>query len=470
MKSFLRSNFPQLWSYARGAKDRVKIEYYLLRRMSLRHLLPGFSRKEGSWDMILPYQAVRRIEIPSVNYSSIDAMIADLKTAGLAFGEGTFALYLPPETVAKSAFRVLAGQYPPDAGVKIVKMPGGVGVSTYGPGLMRKYVDRHLLLAANLMYAQSVGPRIYDLVELESGGVVWTAYVMRHVEGRSPSAGECESGVAKMRDLEREGLLNTVAAGGFGGIDFQPPSCNGNALVDAEGRFVYVDFQHFVLGDYSKYLEKVAGMAAEDSHFGSRRILGGGRFLYQSIPAVKMAAKRSVESRSTLYSNLLSAAGVSVRDKVVLDVGCNIGMMIAEYLKWGARWCHGWDFPNVVPHTERLLLALGCTRFSTTGGKLTHDRRLEDDLAPWLRSSLKGCVISYLAVHGHIGWIEALSRIPWSFLIYEGHEKDTRDDVMRHLSDLGKVVDFETKAIHTSEDGASTERLAAILVRRGAAC
>lgn len=444
------------------------MEYYLLRHLKLRQIIPGLAKDAGSWDTVLPYQGVRRIVIPDCQYSTYESIVQDLTSRGLKYGEGSVVVYLPPDSVAKSSFHVLKGDYPPDAGLKILKAAGEVGVSTYGPGLARKAVDRHLLLAANQLHVQGVGPRIYDLVELSCGDQIWTAYVMQHVEGRTPTISECEAGLAKLRSLEQKGIVKTVATRAFDGKDFRPPTCNGNAIIDGDGRFCYVDFQNFVVGDYGKYLDGLAHMAAEDSHFGGRRLLGGGRFLYQSIPGVNLPAKRSVEFRSSLYSGLMRDAGVSVKDRFVLDIGCNIGMMIAEYLRWGAKWCQGWDFPNVVPHTERLLLALGCTRFSTKGTALHHDRRLEDDLADWLKPSLEGCAISYLAVHGHIGWMEALGRIPWSFVIYEGHEKDSKEDVEKYLGELGRIVKFETRALTTFEDGTSRPRVAAILIRSGA--
>lgn len=464
MKAFLKAYFPRFSAIARDIRDRVRIEYYIVRRLSWKHLVPGL-HKSTSWRTVLPYQAVRRVRIPGADFSSVASLQSHLDERGLAYGNGVFALYLPPETVVQTPFKVLSGDYPSNAGVKILRSSGPVGESSYGVSVMRKAVDRHLLLAANMLYEEELGARIYDLVELQCGDEIWTSYVMQHVVGREPTTAEFEAGIEKMRKLEREGTLMTVATGAYKNIDFLPPNCNGNAIVDLEGKFKYIDFQNFVAGNYGKYLDRVAQTAMQDSHFGDKRLLGGGQFLYQSIPGVSFPAKRSIESRSALFRGLLKEAGVDVKDKLMLDVGCNIGMMIAEYLNWGAKWCHGWDFPNVVPHTERLLLSLGCTRFSTTGAQLKRDRKLEDDLPDWLRPSLEGCGLSYLAVHGHIGWMESISSIPWSFMIYEGHQFDSRTDVERYLGELKMKVPFEIKAMTSVEDNASTERTVAVLIR-----
>jgi hypothetical protein len=139
---------------------------------------------------------------------------------------------------------------------------------------------------------------------------------------------------------------------------------------------------------------------------------------------------------------------------------------MAEYLKLGAKWCHGWDRRFVTPHTERMLLALGCTRFSTTGTDITKSRALVDDLPVHVRASLDGCVISYLAVRGHLDWLDALKQIPWSFLIYEGHEGETHKDLETYLQKLRSLTNFEVGPENTYIDGDSEERTVAILLNR----
>jgi hypothetical protein len=156
---------------------------------------------------------------------------------------------------------------------------------------------------------------------------------------------------------------------------------------------------------------------------------------------------------------------VSVKDRLVLDIGCNVGMMMAQYLKLGALWCQGWDHEAVVPHTEKLLYALGCTRFSTTGGAISKSIDLPGNLPCHLQQHLTGCVISYLAIRGHIDWLEALKQIPWASMIYEGHEGETLDQSLGYLEELKKSVSFTISAHSEYTDGDSDPRTVAILVR-----
>ena len=392
----------------------------------------------------------------------------------LLTAEGSHAIYLAPAALKLTAFESLAADYPPDAGLKIMKNPGRVDESSYLMGstkgdskihLGMVHGHGHLSLVANLLHAKGVGPRLYDLVNLKFGDQIWTAYVVQDVGRRMPTMSECEAGIETLRRLDAEGTLKVILPEGFADEEFECPACCNNALVDSDGQFKYIDFQNFLLGDYEEYLTGLATAAGEETHFGDTAVLRGGRYLYQSVPGVKLPAKRSVANRMKTLSRLLEEAGVSVAERVVLDVGCNIGMMMSEYLKLGAKWCHGWDRALTTPHTERILLALGCTRFSTTGTDITASRVLADDLPKHAAASLDGCVISYLAVRGHLGWLDALKKIPWSFMIYEGHEGETAKDFETYLDELRSLTNVELGPTSTYVDGDSEERTVAILLR-----
>jgi hypothetical protein len=112
-----------------------------------------------------------------------------------------------------------------------------------------------------------------------------------------------------------------------------------------------------------------------------------------------------------------------------------------------------------------LLYALGCTRFSTTGGLITKSIRLQDNLACHVKPHLDGCVISYLAIRGHIDWLPVLKEIPWAFMIYEGHEGESTPQSLRYLEEFQKEVPFRIAAQGEYADGDSEPRTVAILIR-----
>jgi hypothetical protein len=473
LKGWLSVHSPYYLRIARSV-EKLNVEYKAIKRIGVRQIF-GKTWNTAAWQEVLPLQLPRRISLPGLAAETLDELTSNLQAAGASYMEGGHAIYLPPSSVRNSALRVLADHYPPDAGVKIIKSPGvGAdaayvqGMSTGDSHLHLKLIHppRHLTLVANLFFTNGVGPRIYDFVELQCTNQLWTAYVTEHVSGRTPTIEECETGVGKLRELEQRGLIKVLLPEGFNDPEFECPSCSNNALVSNDGRFNYVDFQNFLLVNYEAYLMEIAREAGQASHFGEQTILRGGRYLYQSVPGVNLPGKRSIDDRLVVLLRLMEEAGVSVKDRLVLDVGCNIGMMMAQYLKLGAKWCHGWDRDRVTPHTEGMLLALGCTRFSTTGGDISLDQPLEENIPSFLHSALDGCVISYLAVRGHIGWLDALARVPWSFVMYEGHEGETQKDFEEHMNEFRAMANFKVGGLSYYTDGDSGERPVAILVRQ----
>ncbi|HVG18968.1 MAG TPA: hypothetical protein VNI02_07930 [Blastocatellia bacterium] len=478
---WLSVSYPRPYLLACKAKDRLMTEYMVIRRVGPRQLSKSAFRRSfkiaSDWQESLPLQCPRRIVIPGLNFDSAGDLLNYLDSTGVDYSQGGHTVYLPPASVKASAFQVLTNNYPQGAGVKIVKNPGGVDDSDYicrGPGLAKgeslihrklTHSHRQLTLVANLMFSKDVGPRLYDLVELQCGDHLWTAYVIEHVDGRTPELEECEAGLGKIRALKEQGFIKITIPDNDEEEDFRCPGCNNNALVDGKGKFHYIDFQNFLLVDYGSYLKGVAVQAADETHFGDKSLLRGGRYLYQSVPGLALPGKRKIDDRIRVLCQLMESSGVSVKDRLVLDVGCNIGMMIAQYLKLGARWCHGWDRGYVAPHTEKLLLALGCTRFSLSGCDIDRSREIEADLPEILKPSLDGCVISYLAVRGHLGWLDSLARIPWSFMIYEGHEGETQKDFEAHMDQLRSVVNFRPGVVSSYRDGDSDSRTVAILLR-----
>ena len=474
-KGWLSFHFPRSYYVAGKTKDQVVSELRAIRRIGLKEVINRFVGKSPSWQKVLPVQAFRRSAVPNSNIRTWKELVDYLQEHGLEYHEGGHAIYLPPDTFKSCVFSQLSTNYPATAGLKIVKETGRVdeisyvGTASKGDSLLHLtsvYGHRHLTLVANLLYSTGLGPRLFDLVEIECGDCVWTAYVIEDVSGGTPSMEQCERGIAQLRHLEDTGLLRVVTPAGFDDDEFRCPDCEKNALVTENGAFKYIDFQNFVLDDYGAYLRKTAVEATEASHFGDQSILRGGRYLYQTVPGVNLPAKRNIEVRLRVLQRLLETAGTSIKEKLVLDVGCNIGMMMSEYLRMGAQWTHGWDRPRVVVHTEKLLLALGCTRFSTSGADITDSYDLRKDIPEFLAPALEGCVVSYLAVRGHIGWVKALETIPWSILIYEGHEGETREDFQQYLRDFDPSGSIDVAAVDEYVDGDSDRRTIALLRRK----
>jgi hypothetical protein len=474
LKGWLSVRFPGTYSLTGVAKTQLVTEYKMIRRIGLGKLVRRMIPAPGSWRESLPIQRPGRFVLPEAGFHDLDQLRRHLAACDAPYTEGGHTLYLSPAAARRSVFARVMERYPENAGLKIIKNAGGIDDTGYIRDASGHFSwihssithnHRHLTLIANLFTNEGLGPRLYDLTEIQCGEHLWSAYVIEHIDGGEPSAAAWEAGLKRIRGLEKRGWIRTTLPDGYEDEEFRFPECGGNVLVDRDDRFHYVDFQNFLLLDYEAYLRELARQAAAASHFGETRLWRGGKYLYQTVPGVRLPGKRDTDTRVDGLIALMMDARVSVEDRLVLDVGCNIGMMMAEYLRLGARWCHGWDRAAVTRHAERLLLAVGGTRFSTTGADLEPSRSLEADLPAFLKPLLDRCAVSYLNVRGHIGWLDALARLPWSFLIYEGHEGETEADLREHISQLRKQTPCRLAASRTLRDGDSDARIAAILVR-----
>jgi hypothetical protein len=473
IKGWLSVHLPRFYFIATKAKDHITAEYKTARRIGFRRVFERALGRIAPWQEALPLQAPRRVVIDNDQLRRSASVAAYLSSLGVPHRTGGHALYLPPSSLARTAFGTLSAGYPPNAGVKIVA--GGIDDSTYTNVITKGdsrlqlrliHHHRHLTLVANLLYSHGLGPRLYDLVELQSGERLWTAYVIEHIRGGIPSLSQCEAGIQKLRQLDSQNIIKVLPPDGFDDEEFECPACCNNALSNEGGEFKYIDFQNFFLGNYQSYLSSIAIAVIEASHEDD---LNSSRSIDKMTPAMARPGSIAVNERIAVINQLMESCGVSVKDRVVLDVGCQTGLLMAQYLRFGARWCHGWGQSSVIPHTERLLLALGCTRFSMTAKDRTQLPSLPDDLPSFLEPAIDDCVISYQAARERFSCLQAVMSSPWSFIIYEGKRGETRQDLQERVEQLNALTALKVGAIAEYTAGDLGPRTAAVLINNRAA-
>ena len=277
-KAWLAVHFPGFYSLASRTKDQMSLEYRLVKQVGLATLLE--QSLAASWKKLLPVQAPQTFEIPGVNATTADKLCEWLTLMGLEYQEGGHTIYLPPASIQNSVFAILNGKYPQDFGIKILKNPGSPNEASYifGPRrlswLHRKLIYRppHLTFVSNLLFQETIGPRLHDLAQLQFGDKVWTCFVLEHISGSAPSISQCNRGIARLRNLQKQGILALNLPEGWCDEEFAPPRCNGNAFVNKAGEFKYIDFQNFLLCNYTNHVQAVTAQAmnATASRFVSR--------------------------------------------------------------------------------------------------------------------------------------------------------------------------------------------------------
>jgi hypothetical protein len=212
-------------------------------------------------------------------------------------------------------------------------------------------------------------------------------------------------------------------------LDFSLPSCNHSLLYSTlRGAYLCVDFQNFGIPDRESILRRLCAEKKEALHFGQGRFFRDQRYFYQSVPSIT-DGKRDTYGRWQFLKSQLATHGVSVKSRIVLDVGCSAGMIIESALREGALWGFGWDFDSVTRNAAELLLMLGATRFTLTGAQLNESYPLEEDIPDRFRSHLDEAVVLYLSVSNQVGYLQSLYKMPWRVLVYEGHQSQSEKDI-----------------------------------------
>ena len=461
IKQYTKKSFPSFFIRARSLKDQFKTEVKTLKQVGLLTLFQQFIPNKKRWTSELPIQSISE---RSIELDSIESLCQKY-----TYQEGGHTIYLPLSSIKELSD--LNDIFPDNIGIKIVKRKGNIDTAFSAQDKTCKIhklctpSHKDLLLVHNLFYSFGLGPRLYDLIEIKfNNGDIHMAYIMEHIVGKKPTKESCEYFIDKIKDLENKKLIKLVNWNGYEDMDFICPGCNGNLLQEKGSKELkYVDLQNFALGDYYTYLKTTVLHASSSSHFGDQSYLMGGKYLYQEVPGLNMLAKRSPVDRYKVWKELLVKNQLTIKDKIIIDIGCNLGLMSAQYLRDGAAWIHGFDMPEVIEHTEAILLTLGCTKFSLTGTKLNQDTNISKCLPENLQNPAQPIVISYLAIRGHIGWIKNLANIPWDFMLYEGHEEENDKKNRLFISDLNKIKPCYIVEENWISDANSSPRYIAII-------
>lgn len=441
-------------------------------RFFLRALIAGRLRERRAPEETMAFlgrQTVPRLPTGLPECADAEALAAALPQAAV----GGWTLYLPPEQ-ALAVCPDLARRYPAGAGLKILKDPAPPESARYTPHelnaapgaeLLRRLTPppATLLRIAQALHRAGLGPRVHDLVALATPSGERTAYVVEDAPEPAPADRHAPF-LADLKAVLADSALATMHGRIEGTLDFEPPDCNGNLRLDRAGRPVYVDFQAFTFRDELAELAAIVDDGRASVHFGAGRgFRGGGAYLYQGIPGLE-AGKRDVTRRWRDLETLLAEAGGSFQDRLVMDIGCNSGLMLYGGLARGACWGLGWDLPEVARVAGALLPALGATRSSVTGVAIGPETDFAADLPTHLREQRDG-VLFYLSVSDHIGFPEGVAALPWRWMIYEGHADQGIGDQAERLRAVPWLADAEIRASRMLVDGDSPPRPVLVLSR-----
>lgn len=425
----------------------VRLLTHALRNGLWRSLSPGI-RKVPYEQQVLTWST----SIPD-RPDSTD-IVAYLRQAGVRVHEGGNAFYLPPQPRLAEMLGAAVEGYPPGSGFKVLRDFRGVDEAHYlhprrQTRLRRRLIGtpRDQLIAANYLHRLGLGPRVWDVCLLRAGPVPMPAFVVQHVEGTAPDADECAAFLQRLRITLSETELRISVPNWERSKDFRCPTCNHNLLRDATGALNYIDFQNFTVRNPQRILESMVDGATAPSLFRRRRTTAG-----------------DGTERFHTAQDLLRLHGIDVRNRLVLDIGCQAGVMLHHALSAGAWWALGWDRPAAVMRAQRIAVALGFTRLDVIPADLDARYDVGASVPSWLGRHLDEAVVFFLAMHRHVGIAASLVDLPWRALVYEGRHRESSMEAserVRAFTTRGARLAHQTHA----RDADSRERPLFLLIR-----
>jgi PST family polysaccharide transporter len=399
-------------------------------------------------------QAPMTWEVPFPVCGSPDELINWLKAQGVEVSEGGHTFYIPPQERLSDIIPTIVGFYPPGTGFKVLK--------DFRHPSRARYLYRHRnslillkrllgtpqdrLIAANLVYSFGIGPRVWDLACWKAGGKSYSVFIVDHVNGDCPTAQQYVSFLDRLKHLNANSHLRILIPKWEENVDFVSPDCNKNLIYSNRlGRVQYIDFQNFGLRRPDAWSQQIISNANGsfrdgNGHKGNGHKGNGhngrsenARRLSRFTAGAAVTGGRDAARRWSFVTSALRRSSISLTGRLVLDIGCGSGKVIQSSLAAGAAWAIGWDRPEVVAHSERLLLSLGATRFSLIGADFDQQYRFEDDIPVALRPLLaEGVVFDHSADEPKCA-AESLSTMPWRVLVYEGRKSERSEDFATQL-------------------------------------
>lgn len=187
---------------------------------------------------------------------------------------------------------------------------------------------------------------------------------------------------------------------------------------------LYVDFGGFSI-NWDNYEEKITKDIIEFTHYG--KSYNGAKASYQSIPTWGLNGKRKTDYRI----DKLGLKEIDFKGKSVLDIGCNLGMMLHYASQNGAIKLTGYDFPRVVKVAKEVANFEGIFNLDLYGQDLIKYPPKE-----------KADIVFYLAMSDYLGFPKWLPELTNELCLYEGHANEDAKETEAKLLTLFRGVRY----------------------------
>ena len=402
------------------------------------YILPIFSlykkfdlKKTKDISKILGLQSIRLIKLNNIDLTNRDTLKKSFKK--IDFKEGGWCVY------HKNAFDILDKKLFIESyrnksiGLKILindkEIASDKNNTSYGLRPFGRYSNvKEILRVGNRMFLLNIGPKIYDLIRLEDkNGIRCYAYLISNIESKDVEIPKKDY-ARFLNFLEVEKWLEPTWTTTFLIDDFDTKKKSSNLVLNMRGETKFLDFQAFAIPKENEYINQIVedfGVTA----FGEKRLFSNSNFLYQVLPEVN-DGKRDTLKRWKEFDKMFNKINLSINNKNILDVGCNIGMNCYYALSRGASFVYGIDKKEISNRANHLLNSLGATRYEILGLDLNYSKDL-NKISELLENKID--FVFYCSIDGHIGYPNQIRDIPFKYILHEGHPNTSLEENINNL-------------------------------------
>ena len=437
---------------------------YLLPFLNLRRKILNF--KKNNISNILGLQSIKVIKSNHIDLKDRESLINSLKN--IKYKEGGWCIYY------ENAFKIVDRKFFPDSyedysiGLKILinnkKIKGKNEKDLYGLRPFGKYANiKEVLRVGNRMSILNIGPKIYDLICIEDkNGIKAFAYLLENIELKDNQKLNDQETNIFLKNISKDKWLKPTWSTITLIDDFDLEKDYPNIIRNNKNELKFIDFQAFSIHEENNYIQNIVKDFAITS-FGEKRIFSDKNYLYQVLPEIK-GGKRDTLKRWNTFDLIFKSIDFSLEDKIILDIGCNIGMNCYYSLSRGAKFVYGIDKKNVAEKARLILNALGLTRLNIFGLDLNTEIEL-NRINKIVKDKID--ILFYCSIDGHIGYPFQIKDLLFKYILHEGHPNTTLEENINNLY-INNWLDKNTsKILYKSyiTDGDSPSRPLLLAVR-----
>ena len=274
-----------------------------------------------------------------------------------------------------------------------------------------------------------IGPKIFDLICLEDKkGSRAYAYLTENYDYLEDKKLDSADIRLFLKKIAKDRWLRPTWNTTYLIDDFDIERENPNLLKTKNDEIKFLDFQAFSIPNENDYINEIV-KDFEVTSFGKKRIFSKRNYLYQVLPEIQ-GGKRDTLKRWNEFDKMFEKVDLSLENKVILDIGCNIGMNCYYALSKGSKYVYGIDKEQVAIKANQILNALGVTRSKIIGLDLKSINDL-GSIEKVIKNDID--ILFYCSIDGHIGYPNQIRDLKFKYILHEGHPNSNLDENINNL-------------------------------------